>query len=137
MNRRFLLGYQLLTGISDAGIGVLLIVAPEFTLGLTGIQAPSGAISFVSFIGAFLLSMGLACLYGAWLAARGEGRTRVEMIWLLTAITRTAVAVFLAQRVMAGTLQAAWLVVAISDGALTLIQAVGLRMRWLAHAIPE
>jgi hypothetical protein len=137
MNRRFLLGYQLIIGISDTVIGTLLIVAPEFTLDLTGIQVPSGAIPFVSFIGAFVFSVGFACLYGAWLTARDEGRARVEMIWLLTAITRTAVAIILAQRVMAGTLQAAWLIVAISDGAFTLIQAVGLRMMWVAHAIAE
>ena len=137
MNRRFLFGYQLITGFSDAGTGALLILAPEFTLGLMDIHVPSDAIPFVSFIGAFVFSVGLACLYGAWLAGRGEGRTRVEMIWLLTAFTRSAVAIFLAQRVIAGSLQAAWLTVAIPDGAFVLIQAVGLRMRWVARAITE
>lgn len=137
MNPRFLLGYQLITGFSDAGTGALLIVAPEFTLRLMGIQVPSDAIPFISFIGAFVFSVGLACLYGASLAARGEGRTRVEMVWLLTAFTRSAVAIFLVQGVGAGTLGAAWLIVAIFDGAFALVQAIGLRMKWVAHAIAE
>ncbi len=137
MNRRFILGYQLITGVSDACTGTLLMVAPEYTLGLMGIGAPSDAAPFISFIGAFVFSVGMACLYGASLAARGEGRTRVEMVWLLTALTRSAVAIFLVQCVLAGTLQAAWLIVAFSDGAFAFIQGVGLRMKWVAHAIAE
>lgn len=137
MNRRFLLGYQLITGIPDACTGTLLIVAPQFTLGLAGIQAPSDAAPFLSFIGAFVFSVGMACLYGASLAVRGEGRTRLEMVWLLTALTRSAVAIFLVQCVLAGTLQAVWLMVAFFDGAFALIQGVGLRMKWVAYAIAE
>jgi hypothetical protein len=137
MMRRLLLGYQLLTGISDTGTGAMLILAPEFTLGLMGIHAPHDALPFLSFIGAFVFSVGLACLYGALLIGQGCGRGRVEMVWLLTAITRGAVAIFVAQRVLAGTLEAGWLTVAISDGTCLVIQAIGLRKRWLAHAIPE
>ncbi len=137
MNRRFLLGYQLITGLSDSCTGALLSVAPAYTLGLMRIQVPSDAAPFISLIGAFIFSVGMACLYGASLAARGEGRTRVEMVWLLTALTRSAVAIFLVQSVLAGTLQAAWLIVAVSDGAFTVIQGVGLRMKWVAHAIAE
>lgn len=137
MNRRFLLGYQLITGIPDACTGTLLIVAPQFTLGLVGIQAPSDAAPFLSFIGAFVFSVGPACLYGASLAIRGEGRTRLEMVWLLTALTRSAIAIVLIQCVLSGTLQTIWLIVAFLDGAFALIQGVGLRMKWVADAIAE
>ncbi len=137
MTRRILLGYQLLTGFSDTGTGAMLILAPDFTLGLMGIHVPVDATPFVSFIGVFVLSVGLACLYVALLVGQGVGRERVEMVWLLTAITRSAVAIFIVQRVMAGTLEAAWLTVAISDGTCVLVQGIGLRKRWLAHAIAE
>jgi hypothetical protein len=59
------LAYQTLIGLSDTLTGALLIVAPEFTLRLMGLHAPSDALAYLSFIGAFVLSVGLACLYGA------------------------------------------------------------------------
>jgi hypothetical protein len=55
------------------------------------------------------------------------------MVWLLTAFTRSGVAIFLLQQVLAGALESSWLTVAVSDGAFALIQAVGMRRGWLAH----
>jgi hypothetical protein len=97
------------------------------------LHAPADALPFLSFIGAFVLSVGLACLYGALvLFSRGDP-CRVEIVWLLTAITRASVAIFVITQIMAQTLEAGWLTVAISDGACVLIQAIGLRKGWLAH----
>ena len=133
MNRSILVGYQLLIGLSDTLTGALLIVAPELTLRLMRLQAPSNALIYVSFIGAFVFSVGLACLYGALLAYRGGCRTKLEVVWLLTAITRASVAIFVIGQVLAGTLEAGWLTVAAIDGACVLIQAIGLRKGWLAE----
>ena len=55
-------------------------------------------------------------------------------MWLLTAITRASVAVFLVAQITSQTLEAGWLTVAIFDGACVLIQAIGLRKGWLADA---
>ena len=44
MNRPILIAYQTLIGISDTLTGALLIVAPEFTLRLMGLHAPSDAL---------------------------------------------------------------------------------------------
>jgi hypothetical protein len=134
MNRRWLIGYQLLTGFSDASTGALLMIAPELTLRLMRLQAPPDALIYNSFIGAFVFSTGLACLYGAFLAYRRSCRTKLEMVWLLTALTRACVAIFVALQVLAGTLEAGWLTVAAADGACVLIQAIGLRNGWLARA---
>jgi hypothetical protein len=134
MNRRILIGYQLLIGISDTLTGVLLIVAPELTLRLMRLHAPAEALPFLSFIGAFVFSVGLACLYGASLTVRGGRASKVEVVWLLTAITRASVAIFVAAQILAHTLEAGWLTVAISDGAYALIQAIGLRKGWLTNA---
>ena len=134
MNRSILIGYQVLIGLSDTLTGALLIIAPEFTLRLMGLHASGDALPFISFIGAFVLSVGLACLYGAWVMARRGSQCKLEVIWLLTAITRASVAIFVAAQILAHTLEAGWLTVAISDGACVLIQAIGLRKGWLVYA---
>jgi hypothetical protein len=134
MNRPILVGYQLLIGLSDSITGALLIIAPEFTLRLMGLHASGDALPFISFIGAFVLSVGLACLYGAWVVARRKSPFKVEVVWLLTAITRASVAIFIVNQILAHSLEAGWLTVAATDGACVLIQAIGLRKGWLANA---
>ena len=134
MNRRILFAYQLLTGLSDTATGAMLILAPQLTLGLMRLRVPSDALPYLSFIGAFVFSVGLACFYGAFLAWCSADKSKLETVWLLTGFTRSAVAIFVFQQVMAGTLDAGWLTVAISDGALVVIQATGLRRGWLASA---
>jgi hypothetical protein len=133
MNRRILVAYQLLIGLSDGATGALLIVAPELTLRLMRLHAPGDALPFISFIGAFVFSVGLACLYGAFLMRCDTEKARLEMVWLLTAFSRSAVAIFVFQQVFSGALEAGWLTVAVSDGAIVVIQAIGLRRGWLAN----
>jgi hypothetical protein len=134
MNRPILLGYQLLIGISDTLTGALLIVAPELTLRLMHLHVPSDALPFLGFIGAFVVSIGLSCLYGAWLIACGGSLARVETVWLLTAFTRSAVAIYLLSQILGNTLEVGWFTVAASDGVCALIQAIGLHKGWLRHA---
>jgi hypothetical protein len=134
MRRPILLAYQLLIGISDTSTGALLIVAPHFTLRLMGLHAPTEALPFISFIGAFVLSVGLSCLYGALLIAHGTPGPRIETVWLLTAFARSSVAIFLVTQILALRLEGGWSTVAVSDGACVVIQAIGLRKGWLRHA---
>ncbi len=134
MNRPILFAYQLLTGCSDTTTGALLLVAPELTLWMMHLSAPPGALIYISFIGAFVLSVGLACLYGAFLVYRGGGRARLEVVWLLTALTRASIAIFVVGQVMSGALDTGWLTVAATDGGCVFIQAFGLRRGWLANA---
>jgi hypothetical protein len=134
MNRLIILSYQLLTGVSDASTGALLMIAPALALQLMHLRAPSDALIYVSFIGAFVLSVGLACLYGALLAYHRGGRSRLEIVWLLTAFTRAGVAIFVMEQVLVNALEAGWSMVAVFDGACVLIQAIGLRKGWLASA---
>ena len=89
--------------------------------------------TYVSFIGAFVLSVGLACLYGVILMTRRESPRSLEIVWLLTAITRAGVAIFVIAQILSHTLEAGWLTVAVTDGACVLFQAIGLRKGWLAH----
>lgn len=133
MNRPILFGYQLLIGLSDTLTGALLVVAPEFALRLMGLHAPADALPYLSFIGAFVLSIGLACLYGALVVVRRGSPCKLEVVWLLTALTRASVALFVGGQILANTLETGWVSVALFDGACALIQAIGLRKGWLAH----
>ena len=133
MKRRpILLAYQLLTGLSDTSTGILLLAAPAFTLHLMRLQAPADALPYLSYIGAFVLSTGLACLYGALLTTRHRSTAKLEVVWLLTAITRATVALFVITKVATDALPAGWITVALSDGAFALLQFIGLTRGWLS-----
>lgn len=128
-----LFAYQLVAGVSDASTGVLLIAAPLFTLRMMGLSVPQDATPFLSFIGAFVLAVGLSYLYGAMLIRRVGGVQRIETVWVLTAIIRSSVAIFILAAVLNGSLAPGWLTIAAFDGICALIQASGLRGGWL-HA---
>jgi len=131
MKRRILLGYQLLTGLSDTITGILLMFSPALALGLMRLSLPSSSLPLLSYIGAFVLSVGIACLYGAYLVTRQTFAQKLEVVWLLTAITRGLVTIFIVWKVTSGVLEAGWLSVAISDGTFAMIQGIGLYRRWL------
>ncbi|MGA2753217.1 MAG: hypothetical protein ABSE53_05570 [Terracidiphilus sp.] len=133
MNRSMLFAYQLLAGASETTTGSLLLIAPAFTLRLMQLHAPAAAMVYLSFVGAFVFAVGLAYLYGAYVVACNGCRRRLEIVWLLTAFTGTSVAVFVISQVLTSTLNAGWLVVALTDGALVMIQAIGLRKGWLEN----
>jgi hypothetical protein len=133
MKRPILFTYQLLTGLSDFSTGTLLIVAPAFTLRLMGLHLPADALPLLSFVGAFVLSVGLCCLYGGYLAACGVCAGKLENVWMLTAIIRSSVAVFVTAQVLSGMLETGWSTVAVFDAACALIQVIGLRKCWLRH----
>ncbi len=130
--RHILLAYQLLTGLSDTSTGLLLLAAPALTLHLMRLAAPAAALPYLSYIGAFVLSTGLACFYGALLTTRPLFTAKLETVWLLTAITRTLVALFVLSKIATAALPAGWITVAFSDGALALLQFIGLSRGWLS-----
>lgn len=134
MSRRFLIGYQLLTGVPDALTGLLLIFDPVLTLRLMRLQASPDALPFLSFIGAFVLSVGIACLYGAILATRPVSAPKLQTVWLVTAITRGLIAMFVVTRIVSGSLELGWGTVALSDGFFALVQGFGLAKGWINDA---
>jgi hypothetical protein len=131
--RMALLVYQILITLSDSVTGLLLLVAPAFVLRLMGVRAPEGALVFISWIGAFVFAVGLSCLYGARLMVLRACHGRLETVWLLTAIVRASVAIFVLQHVIIGMLDPGWLTVAFVDGACVLVQGVGLWKGWLHY----
>ncbi len=134
MSRPWLLTYQWLTGISDSVTGCLLYVAPAFTLRMLGVYVPADALLYISYIGAFVFAVGLACLYGALLMHVRACVERIETVCLLTAFSRDAVAIYLLQAIAAGKMHASWTSVALFHGTCAALQGIGLRSGWLRNA---
>jgi hypothetical protein len=137
MKSRLLLVYQSLTGLSDASTGVLLIVMPATTLHMMRLHAPQDALPYLSYVGVFVLSVGIACLYGGGLlVAQPIVVQKLEAVWLLTGITRGLVAIFVLAKIFSGSLELGWIAVALTDGAIALLQAIGLARGWLGNVAP-
>ena len=134
MKRNLLLAYQLLTGLSDTGTGLLLIFAPALTLRLMELHVAPAALPYLSYMGVFVLSVGIACFYGALLVnrpANAQQTPKLEVVWLLTAITRVLVAIFVVVKIISGGLESGWITVALTDGAFAALQFLGLTRGWL------
>ena len=123
--------YQWLCGCCDGFTGLLLILSPAWTLRLMGIRRLPESLEMASFVGVFVLGVGLA-----YLTMTAEPRTsgqaaRWRAVWLVTAIIRTLVAVFLAWQILGGRMEAGWSVVLATDLILGLLQFAGLKLEWL------
>ncbi|MDR3725380.1 MAG: hypothetical protein P4K83_12965 [Terracidiphilus sp.] len=134
MKRNLLFVYQWMTALSDTGTGVLLYLVPEFTLRLMGTSAPADAMPYVGYVGAFVLAVGIVCFYGLLMMSRDSSSVSLETVWLVTAIVRGTIAIYVLKSMLTGELQYAWCSVAAFDGACAAIQAVGLRKGWLRYA---
>ena len=134
MRRSVLLAYQWFTGLSDTCTGLLLYMAPAFTLRMMGIQAPVVAEPYISYLGAFVLSVGISCFYGGLLVRKNARPERLETVWVLTAFARSAVAIYLVKAILFRELEPAWATVALFDASCVVFQAIGLRKRWPVHA---
>lgn len=124
--------YQWAAGLCDFGTGILLLFAPSLTLRLLFLQQMPSPIAFAQFIGVFVGCVGFSYVWAAaaWPLAQGNA-AKWQAQWWITALTRSAVAIFLLVQVISGRMEAAWLLVASSDAAFAAVQWTGLRRRWL------
>ncbi len=124
--KKFLKYWSVAVGSMDALTGLLLIFAPASVLRLLKIEVPSpDAMVFLSWIGVFVMAVGLS--YGL---ALGRHRGSGEAVWMFTSLARILVTVFLVIQITRENMAPAWLVVALSDGMVALVQMVILRKRW-------
>ena len=127
--------YQGLAGLSDTTTGLLLLLVPAWTLQLMHVRQPPERAVFSSFIGTFVLGVGLSYLWVLLREARGVASVAEwQAQWRCTALIRTGVAVFLVTQIASARLEAAWITVAASDAALATIQWIGLSRGWLGSA---
>lgn len=130
--------YQVAAGLSDTSTGLLLLVAPLPTLRLMHVTQSPTPVVFNSFIGAFVLGVGLTYLlvsFRAW-----QGRTTLaewESQWRATATIRSCIAIFLIAEIAMAHLQPAWGLVAVSDAALACLQWIGLHRGWLRAVVKD
>jgi len=125
MKVKFMRYWSFAVGSMDALTGVLLILAPGPVLRLLGIAPPpSEALVFLSWIGVFVMGVGLS--YSMALGRRARG----EAVWGFTALVRMMVVVFLTTEILAETMAPAWAMVAAADAFVAVVQIVILRKGW-------
>jgi hypothetical protein len=122
--------YQYAAGLCDTCTGLLLVFVPGWTLRLMRIGVAPQPIEFASFIGIFVLGVGLTYLWFPITLQRPAAPIHSQ--WRITALVRTLVAIFLLSEVFSGKMEFGWIVVALSDGTLALIQWFGLLRGWLS-----
>jgi hypothetical protein len=122
---QFLKFWSIAVGSMDALTGLMLLAAPAGVLRLLRISPPSpDALVFLSWIGIFVMAVGLS--YGLALNQRGRG----EAVWMFTAGVRILVAGFLTFRILDQSLEKSWILVAVADAAVAIVQIAILRAGW-------
>ena len=120
-------------GLLDSATGALLLSVPDLTLRMFGATLPGGGGDILMrFVGAFVLGVGLAYLWGLASSRTDVRRNRLLGVWGATAAVRTCVALFTLTAVSTGGLPSAWLVVSASDAVLAIVQIRGIRRGWFA-----
>lgn len=116
-----------LAGACDATTGLLIMIAPLFTLRLMRIGTIPAEPVYTQFIGAFVCSVGCSYLFPFLLPAGRTRDSRAEGILTALTIVRIFIAVFTTTAIIRGTLDTAWISVPATDATLAIIQIVILR----------
>lgn len=124
--------FHRLAGVCDSLTGLLLVIAPLWTLRRMGIGPALPPPEMVSFIGAFVLGVGLAYLVTSRRPKSPDDLIPMVTVWLVTGLSRTLVAGVLIWKIGSGQMEPAWITVAVTDGLLASAQFFGIRQRWLA-----
>ncbi|BCX47060.1 hypothetical protein HAHE_09680 [Haloferula helveola] len=123
--RTFCKWWSVGVGAMDAATGILLILWPEWVLGMLGVEGVGvESMVFLRWIGVFVGSVGLS--YGLALREQRQGKT----VWQFTGLVRAGVAVFVTTSILRGSLDRAWIGVAATDALVAAVQAWGLRKEW-------
>jgi len=120
--------YCLLAGLCDAATGILLLAAPRFVFSLLGLEPLPSPPIYASFVGVFVLAVGLAYLY-PWVISAAGRRERIRVVFEVTALSRLAVALFLGFAILDRALGLLWGIVLLTDFSLAGFQLFLLR-RW-------
>lgn len=126
MNQKsFLKFWSLAVGSMDALTGFLLIINPMLVLWLLGIEQPSSdALIFLSWIGTFVMAVGLSYAFAILCPSEGE------MVWAITTLVRLLVVMFLGYQIFVHAMSPKWGLVAFADGFVAVVQWIILRAGW-------
>ena len=123
--KKFLMGWSIGVGAMDGLTGLLLVVVPGLVLKLIGVVPVSAdALVYLSWMGVFVGGVGLS-----YAIAVGDWRMG-KAVWMVTALVRVLVAVFVAWRIVDGSLAGAWVTVALTDLVVAVVQMAVVRAGW-------
>jgi len=125
MNNKLKL-YQWAVGGMDACTGVLLVLFPAWTLKLMGMTQPPTPVDTISFVGVFVMSVGLS-----YFLVSENDKIGWKMQWKLTGMFRAFVACFLTWKIFFCGWEIRWATVLFTDISIAVIQFVGLKKGWL------
>ena len=118
--------FQWAVGACDAFTGILLVLAPVWTLKLMGMKEIPVPADTMSFVGIFVMAVGLS-----YFLTKKDDLIGWEMQWKLTALVRLCVAAFLSWKLLAGGWEMPWITVLLTDLIVGGIQLTGLKREWL------
>jgi hypothetical protein len=135
INRTVASAFCILAGLCDGSTGIMLVLAPVFTLKLMGIAAIPAEPVYMQFIGAFVASVGFSYLF-PFIAFRGERRDpALHGMLVTTTIIRLFIGTFTSVAIARGTLSSSWLTVPLSDFTIAAVQLFILKQKVFAtHA---
>jgi hypothetical protein len=100
-------------------------------MSLLGIDLREDAAPYLSYMGVFVLGIGLSYFLCGKLERTEKLCACWEATWRFTATCRSLVALFLVCQISLGRFPVPWITVAISDATLAGFQWIGLRQGWL------
>lgn len=128
-SRKALRILQVLLGTMDCLTGLLLMVAPVWTVKLMGIRSAVEWPVMLSWVGAFVFAVGLTYFLVGW----GDDEEGWRTQWRMSAVVRMVIGVFVVWKLVSGELEMAWLTVALTDLVVAGMQMLGLRWGWLGR----
>ena len=120
--------FQWAVGACDACTGILLVFAPLWTLQLMGMKNIPDPADIVSFVGVFVMAVGLS--YFLVNAAEPKGW---KMQWKITALVRLSVACFLSWKIFGQGWEMPWVTVLVTDLVIAAVQLAGLKQGWIGE----
>lgn len=118
--------FQWSVGACDAVTGILLVLAPVWTLHLMGMKNIPEPADIISFVGIFVMAVGVSY----FLVNRDE-LSGWKMQWKVTALVRLSVGVFLMWKIFGAHWEMRWITVLLTDLIIAGVQITGLKNGWI------
>jgi len=119
--------YAVLAGACDGLTGIMLMVSPVFTLNLMGIESVPSEPVYMSWIGAFVFSVGCSYFIPFLSHVPENKNRRMVGVFEFTAWIRIVIAIFSGFSIARGHLDQAWMTVTLTDISLAAIQLILLK----------
>ncbi len=127
----FLYLAQKIVGATDLLTGILLIIAPAFTLKLMLISTSYTDTGLLSFIGAFVFAVGLSYFLVPARIRTVSDLAAWKMQWKISATIRLTIGIFITTMLIINSWHIGWISVAISDLTYAALQFIGIKNQWL------